>query len=293
MSWQDEIREKQRAEGRADAPLVESAHRITDTGSDWPECQSLPAGLVDVAPFDLDLLPESLRPWIADIAERLQCPADYPAVAAMVALAGIIGRKLGIRPKRFDDWQVIPNLWGAVVGRPGLMKTPAIQEPLNVLKRLEIEAKSEHESAIGEYESSLIVSEVTQAVKKEELKKAIKAGRDADEIVSGLQGLEPSMPIRRRYLVNDSTVEKLGELLNENPNGLTLFRDELTGKDVKERGRSSWKRGMGTADSHTTGSDAARSISRPQSSASSEQFSRDHSASISANWQLAVRVTMD
>ena len=32
-----------------------------------------------------------------------------------------------------------------------------------------------------------------------------------------------------RYLVNDSTVEKLGELLNENPNGLTLFRDEMIG----------------------------------------------------------------
>ena len=30
-------------------------------------------------------------------------------------------------------------------------------------------------------------------------------------------------------MVNDSTVEKLGELLNENPNGLLVFRDELTG----------------------------------------------------------------
>ena len=31
------------------------------------------------------------------------------------------------------------------------------------------------------------------------------------------------------YLVHDATVEKLGELLAENPNGLTLFRDELIG----------------------------------------------------------------
>jgi len=35
--------------------------------------------------------------------------------------------------------------------------------------------------------------------------------------------------VRRRYLVNDTTVEKLGELLNKNPRGLLLFRDELTG----------------------------------------------------------------
>src|SRR5262249_6279125 len=32
-----------------------------------------------------------------------------------------------------------------------------------------------------------------------------------------------------RYLVNDATVEKLGALLNENPNGVLVFRDELVG----------------------------------------------------------------
>ena len=35
-------------------------------------------------------------------------------------------------------------------------------------------------------------------------------------------------PAEKRYLVNDTTVEKLGELLNHNPNGLLLFRDELS-----------------------------------------------------------------
>src|SRR5438128_6910695 len=36
-------------------------------------------------------------------------------------------------------------------------------------------------------------------------------------------------PVAKRYLVNDTTVEKLGELLNHHPNGLLLFRDELSG----------------------------------------------------------------
>ncbi len=39
----------------------------------------------------------------------------------------------------------------------------------------------------------------------------------------------PLEPARRRYLVNDATVEKLGEILSENPMGILLFRDELTG----------------------------------------------------------------
>jgi putative DNA primase/helicase len=40
---------------------------------------------------------------------------------------------------------------------------------------------------------------------------------------------EPQLPKERRYRTEDTTTEKLGELLNENPNGLMVFRDELVG----------------------------------------------------------------
>jgi len=40
---------------------------------------------------------------------------------------------------------------------------------------------------------------------------------------------ERPIPVERRYITNDPTTEKLGELLNQNPRGLLLFRDELTG----------------------------------------------------------------
>ena len=39
----------------------------------------------------------------------------------------------------------------------------------------------------------------------------------------------PCPPILRRYKTNDSTVEKLGELLRENPTGILVLRDELVG----------------------------------------------------------------
>jgi hypothetical protein len=35
--------------------------------------------------------------------------------------------------------------------------------------------------------------------------------------------------IEQRYVTQDATVEKLGELLQENPNGMLLMRDELAG----------------------------------------------------------------
>jgi Protein of unknown function (DUF3987) len=38
---------------------------------------------------------------------------------------------------------------------------------------------------------------------------------------------EPQAPIERRYITNDTTYEKLGEILGQNPNGVLAHRDEL------------------------------------------------------------------
>src|SRR5262245_36081504 len=91
-----------------------TAPAANGSGSPRPpfgEPQSLPSEIPAVLPFDHALLPDNFRPWIQDISERIQCPPDFPAVAAMVALSAIVGRKVGIRPKRRDDWLVVPNLW--------------------------------------------------------------------------------------------------------------------------------------------------------------------------------------
>jgi hypothetical protein len=57
-----------------------------------PVPRPLPASLLSVAPFDLSLMPEKLRPWAGDLAERMQCPADYVGVSLMVSAAAVIGR---------------------------------------------------------------------------------------------------------------------------------------------------------------------------------------------------------
>jgi putative DNA primase/helicase len=38
---------------------------------------------------------------------------------------------------------------------------------------------------------------------------------------------EPESPKARRYIVNDTTYEALGEIMSDNPNGVLAFRDEL------------------------------------------------------------------
>jgi len=195
----------------------------------WNELQPLPDLLPPVEAFDYELLPTSLRPWVLDIAERMQCPPDYPAVAAVIGLASIVGRKVGIRPKRFDDWLVVPNLWGAAIGRPGLMKTPALQEPLNPLKRLEIDAKKRHQDAMKAHETAMLIEEERRKVQKKAIGKALQTGSDPTHLAEELVDSAKDPPARRRYLVNDATVEKLGEILAQNPFGVLMFRDELNG----------------------------------------------------------------
>jgi putative DNA primase/helicase len=98
-----------------------------------------------VPPFRLALLPVSLAPWVADIADRIQCPPEFVAVGVLVAAAAVIGRQLAIRPKRQDDWAVVPNLWGLAVGAPGSLKSPALAEALRPLRRLITDAQARYE----------------------------------------------------------------------------------------------------------------------------------------------------
>lgn len=209
-------------------PLAKDAVE-TGAADMWPEPAPLPDSLPPVEPFEPLLLPEAVRPWVEDIAERMQCPLDYPAVAAMVALAAGVGRRLGIRPKRRDDWLVVANLWGGVIGRPGLLKTPAILEPLRPLQALEAAAGEAYQAALTDWKARQLVAKELEKVVGGKIREALKEGHDATHIAEELVGDEEPPPVRRRYLVNDSTVEKLGELLNQNPHGLLVFRDELTG----------------------------------------------------------------
>lgn len=190
---------------------------------DWSEPEPLPA-LPEVAAFDFDLLPASLRPWIQDIAERVQCPPDFPAIAAMVALGAVVGRKIGIRPKRHDDWLELPNLWGCIIGRPGVMKSPALSEALRPLRRLEASALEAHESDHAAWEARQELASLKRQAAKQNALKELKKGNDVEGM--GAIGDDPE-PGAKRYVVNDSSVEALGEILRSNPDGVLAYRDEL------------------------------------------------------------------
>lgn len=202
---------------------------------DWPEPKPIIAELKPVPAFDADtLLPDVLRVWIMDEAERMPCPPDFIAVSVLVALGTIIGARCAIKPKAHDSWLVVPNLWGGIVGDPSAKKSPAWGAALKPLDRLIAKANEEHQAALGEYETVKVVHDAQKDAIATRIKEAVKKSSKGDPAVIAKElrahgDQAPNAPTLRRYKSNDCTVEKLGELLRENSAGLLILRDELVG----------------------------------------------------------------
>lgn len=191
--------------------------------NDWPEPKPLPDGLLPVAMFNRAFLPKAIAPWVMDISERMQCAPEFVAVPAIIALGAVIGRKVGIRPQRRTDWTEVPNLWGCIVGRPGVLKSPAMAEAMKPLQRLEAEARKEHDAALKDYEREAELIKIRREEAAKAARKAIKGG--VPPVVD--DAAEPEEPRAKRYLVIDASYEALGAAMADNPQGVLAFRDEL------------------------------------------------------------------
>lgn len=94
------------------------------SNEDWLAPKPIPNDLARVEAFALELLPDRLAPWIDDIATRLQCPPDYPAITAMTASCSrgrpAMDRAIAHRqPARFPNparFRVLPHPWRQPLG---------------------------------------------------------------------------------------------------------------------------------------------------------------------------------
>ncbi|MFH0782522.1 MAG: DUF3987 domain-containing protein [Pseudomonadota bacterium] len=186
----------------------------------------LPDELLPVTEFDFTLLPESMRAWAQDICERMQCPPDFVGVGILTSLAAVLGRKIGIRPQAQTDWTVVPNIWAMVVGRPGVLKSPALEATLGPLNRLVAQQTDIYNDALAAFKKGQIVAKLRAEAGEKIARKMLDKSTDA-EVLALLAGDESDAPVLRRYIANDTSPASLGELLRQNSNGLLVYRDEL------------------------------------------------------------------
>ena len=203
-------------------------HIAYSTGEDAPRPLPLGGALPPVKPFDTKWLPEDFRPWIDDISERMQCPPEFPAVAAMAALSSVAGRRFCIQPKARDQsYTEFPHLWAMLIGNPSLMKSPAMQAAMRPLRTLESEAFNGYTTIDQEKQAAEIAAKIKRSTLQSVARKAVLNGNDFD-YTTLIESPESTTPLRR-FIVNDASVEALGEVLMENPTGTLLYQDELAG----------------------------------------------------------------
>ena len=205
--------------------------RAMEIKEEWPEPEEIKSNiLLPVTPLSPEIIPEPLLNWCGDIARRMQCPLEFTVIGALVALSSLIGAGCGIRPKQQDDWEIVPNLWGGIVARPSQLKTPALSEVLKPIKKLEAAAREEYVQCNTMYQAKCESHKAQRESIKSEMIKKAKENKPLGELEIQLAALtQADEPGRRRFITNDTTVEKLGELLQHNPRGILSFRDELVG----------------------------------------------------------------
>jgi hypothetical protein len=199
----DDATIKAELEALADAaPVVERDEPVTRDELVW-------------RPFPVDALPPRVRVFVKAVAGATNTDASWSAVACLAVLAGCIGNRACARARR--GWDEPAVLWAALVGRSGTIKSAVVKLVTRALHDLYKHARAEHRDALREYDRAMARHAVDYAKWKQDQRK----GTATDP------PLEPEQPIERRVLVSDTTVEKLGVLLQENPLGLLLVRDEL------------------------------------------------------------------
>jgi len=199
-------------------------HDAAVSPRNWQKPKAVHAGLLEVDAFDPKFLPDAVSGWVMDISDRIQCPPDFVAVSAMATLGSTLGCKIAVAPQRRTTWLEAPNLWALVVGRPGALKSPAMQEALKPLHRMEADARKAGIEAMADYELQVEAYKIIKSNVEGAAKKAVTID-DAATILRGVTA--PEKPQTPRYVVNDTTFERLGEILAASPNGVLSYRDEI------------------------------------------------------------------
>lgn len=160
------------------------------------------------APFPLYVLPPTAERFARDASKALPAPVDFLGVPQIVAAAAAVGlsREVALSTSHRER----PVLFAAIVAAPGHMKTPALSMVMEPIRALEDQA---------------------HAVWKEKRALAEASGQP--------------LPAREHFMLSDVTLEALVEVLDRQPRGVIVYRDELAG----------WVRGMDQYRAKGKGSD--------------------------------------
>jgi len=156
-------------------------------------------------PFPVDLLPPAIAGYARDQAELIGVDPAVIALAAIGAAAACIDDRVEIQPKRHDTgWREQARLWVGIIGDPSAKKSPGITKAMAPLFKIDQKWREETAQANAEWQKA------------------------CDDTPKGEE--EPPAPIGKRLILNDATVEKMGDIMSKSePRGMLSYQDELSG----------------------------------------------------------------
>ena len=143
----------------------------------------------DVLEFP-NVFPPAIEKFAHNAAKSLNCNIDFLCVPILIAASIAIGSKARVKIK--NDWMEGAVLFAMIVGEPGCKKTPAITKALNPILGLQ----------------------------KLFLKNHLQELEDNPD-------LKP--PLMKNIITTDATVEAIAELMEKNPHGIVVHKDEAIG----------------------------------------------------------------
>lgn len=195
---------------------------------EWPE--PLPGLLQSVLPPAPDLpLDDVVSPgvaaWVKGAAESKGAPADYVFVAILSVCASVIGNSRSVNI--WQGWSEPPIIWSMCIGLPSSGKSPAIDAALDPLRALEHSVREETRKDHAEWQDRSELAKLKEQAWKHGAKLALEANDSPPPRPSDCDpGPPPHIP---RLVVNDGTIERLGDILAKQPRGTLQMRDELAG----------------------------------------------------------------
>jgi hypothetical protein len=171
----------------------------------------VPEVKIDRIEFPLDIFPHEIQQYIIQSANTLGLSIDYMGSAFIWMSSVIIGNSARIEVK--PGWQEIATVWIAIVGKPGIGKTPSINQMIFPLREVNVREQKEYVKQYSKWKEY-------EALDKKEK-------QYAEEITK---------PVSKQFLVGDITLEALVDLHEQNPNAVGIFKDELAGwfKDMNK-----------------------------------------------------------
>jgi len=173
-------------------------------------------------PLVVTALPPRLREFVAESSDLIGCESTVVGLSALVVAASVIDDNFRVQPKEHDtSWTESARLWSAIVGDPSSKKSPGMRAAMAPLRAIDARLAAAHADAMRDFQADLEAH-------------AQARGKD--------KGPPPQKPASERVLTQNATVEALSDILVDNPRGLLVAPDELSGwfgaMDVYSKGGS-------------------------------------------------------